>query len=60
MRLKQVAWTEIQQNDPALAQLLKEPELKAAMEMFDAELFVAAEAAPSLPAEWLQGRKPSG
>lgn len=55
-RLKQVAWREIQQNSPELAELLKTPELKEVMAMFDAELFIDAELSPSLPPEWLPGR----
>jgi hypothetical protein len=53
---KRAAWTEISKNHPALATLLREPDLKMIMEMFDADLFVEAFVAPMLPPERLKGR----
>lgn len=46
---KAKAWAQIQVNDPALAALLKDSEFKAVVEMFQADIFVDAEAAPVLP-----------
>lgn len=51
------AWGEIQVNSPALADLLKEPELKQVVEFFSASIFIEAHHAPCLPHERLRGRK---
>ena len=53
---KKEAWQTITRNHPALARLLQEPELKAIMKTFDADLYVEAHVVPSLPAEALRGR----
>lgn len=53
------AWQTISLQHPALASLLREPELKAIMEAFDAELFVEAYKVPMLPVEALKGRLPT-
>ncbi len=50
-RLRIESWKQINQNAPALAVLLRDPLLKAAMTMFEADLFVAASIVPCLPAE---------
>lgn len=55
-RLRRAAWSDINQNAPALAELLKDPLLKEAMQMFDADLYVEAGIVPSLPPEWLPGK----
>lgn len=51
------AWQAITRNHPALARLLQEPELKAIMQAFDADLYVDAVVVPNLPAEPLKGRR---
>ncbi len=56
--LKQKAWREIRSNHPPLAALLKEQALQDLVEFFDADIFVEAEHAPSLPVEQLRGRRP--
>lgn len=53
---KRVAWSEINTNSPELANLLKEPDLKQIVQMFDADIFVDADLVPSLPQERLKGR----
>lgn len=50
-RLRAEAWQQINQNSPALASLLKDPLLKAAIELFDADLYIEADIVPCLPAE---------
>lgn len=55
-RLRRVAWAEINANSPELAELLKDPSIKAVIEMFDANLFVEPSVAPSLPPERLRSR----
>lgn len=54
MKLK--AWQEINANSPALADLLREPELQAVVQFFEAEIFVDSAYVPSLPTERLKGR----
>ncbi len=54
---KKEAWQAITRNHPALARLLQEPELKAIMQAFDADLYVDAVVVPNLPAEPLKGRR---
>lgn len=54
---KRSAWAEITSNHPNLAVLLREPDLKKIMEMFDADLLVEAWIVPMLPPERLKGRK---
>ncbi|MAG65041.1 MAG: hypothetical protein CMK74_04100 [Pseudomonadales bacterium] len=56
-RLRTVAWKQINENSPALASLLKEPLLKTAIELFDADLYIDAVIVPCLPAEGKR-RKP--
>ncbi|CEK42689.1 hypothetical protein PQBR44_0166 (plasmid) [Pseudomonas putida UWC1] len=56
-KYKREAWGQISSTNPALAQLLKEPELREAIKFFDADLFVEASSAPCLPVESLKGRK---
>ena len=56
--LKQKAGREIRSNNPPLAALLKEQALQDLVEFFDADIFVEAEHAPSLPVEQLRGRRP--
>lgn len=56
-KYKREAWEQISSTNPALAKLLKQPELKEAMRFFDADLFVDAKSAPCLPVEPLKGRK---
>lgn len=51
------AWGEIRTNAPALAQLLKETELKQIVEFFSASIYIEAHHAPCLPHERLRGRK---
>lgn len=55
--LRAESWKQIKQNAPALAILLKDPLLKAAIEMFDADLYIEAGIVPCLPAEG-NGLKP--
>jgi hypothetical protein len=50
-RLRIESWKQINQNAPDLAILLKDPLLKAAMELFDADLYILASIVPCLPAE---------
>lgn len=57
MNLKQQAWREIQTNSPDLAVLLKDEQLRAVVARFDADIFIDARFAPSLPHERLKGRK---
>ncbi len=56
-RLKRDAWHAITSEHPGLALLLREPQIKAMIDMFDAELFVEASMVPMLPVEQLKGRK---
>lgn len=56
-KYKREAWAHISQNHPALAVLLRDPELKRIMQAFDADLFVEASIVPTLPQEPLKGRK---
>lgn len=56
-KYKREAWAVISSTNPALARLLKEPALKAAMDHFDADLFVDASVVPTMPTEALKGRK---
>lgn len=56
-KYKREAWGHITSTNPALARLLKEAELREAMNFFDADLFVEALSAPCLPVESLKGRK---
>lgn len=56
-KYKREAWGQISSINPALAQLLKERELRETMKFFDADLFVEATSAPCLPVEALKGRK---
>ncbi len=55
-KYKRIAWTEILASSPALASLLKDPLVSAAIKQFDAELFVGAQFAPSLPVYKLKRR----
>jgi hypothetical protein len=54
---KQAAWVEIQRLNPGLAQLLRHPDIQQVIHAFDAEIFIDARYAPSLPQERLKGRK---
>lgn len=54
--LKQKAWNEIQENNPALAKLLRDGTLQMVVEQFDASIYIDAEIAPCLPPEPLRGR----
>ncbi|ELQ8318014.1 hypothetical protein ACM8BJ_24405 [Pseudomonas aeruginosa] len=54
---KQKAWSEIRTNHPPLAALLKEQALQDLVQFFDADIYVEAELAPSLPVEQLRGRR---
>ncbi len=58
LAMKKKAWGEIQASNPALASLLKEQTLQDLVSYFDADIFVEAKHAPSLPTERLRGRKP--
>ncbi|HDS1721569.1 hypothetical protein NPS53_08670 [Pseudomonas putida] len=51
------AWGEIQSNSPALANLLKQAELKQIVDFFSASIYIEAHHAPCLPPERLRGRK---
>lgn len=55
--LKIRAWNEIRSNSPALAELLKDPDLKLVVELFSASIYIEAHYAPCLPTEPLKGRK---
>ena len=59
MALKQKAWLQINQENPKLAELLKDPNIRAIVELFDADIYVEAVNAPRLPPEQLRGRKRS-
>ncbi|WGK63409.1 hypothetical protein QAO71_17865 (plasmid) [Halopseudomonas sp. SMJS2] len=50
-RLRTESWKQINRNAPALAILLKDPFLKAAIELFDADLYIEAAIVPCLPGE---------
>lgn len=54
---KQIAWSEINRLRPALALLLKDPQLHEIAKFFDAEIYVETESVPSLPTEYLKGRR---
>lgn len=53
---KKEAWKEIQASNPALAALLKESALQQVVKAFDADIFIDAAFAPSLPPDRLRGR----
>ncbi|WP_370601791.1 hypothetical protein [Pseudomonas nitroreducens] len=53
---KKEAWKMIIAERPALAELLRSPDLQAMVAFFDAEIFVESEVVPSLPSEPLKGR----
>ncbi|MCU9528505.1 hypothetical protein [Pseudomonas mosselii] len=57
---KREAWAVISKTNPALAHLLKDPNLKEIMRLFDADLLVDASVVPALPSEPLKGRKRAG
>tara|TARA_R110002124_G_scaffold128157_10_gene288633 strand:- start:8925 stop:9209 length:285 start_codon:yes stop_codon:yes gene_type:complete len=48
-KYKQIAWKQIKDRSPGLAELLQDPLLKAIVTMFDAEILVDAQFAPALP-----------
>ena len=54
---KKIAWGEILSTNPALARLLREPALQLVVKGFDAEIFIDAPHAPSLPPESLKARR---
>ena len=56
--MKKKAWGEIQSNSPALAELLREKALQDLVTFFDADIYIEAKHAPSLPPERLRGRNP--
>lgn len=53
---KQVAWAQIKQLNPAMADLLRDPGLQDIVKMFNADIFIEADLAPSLPVERPRGR----
>ena len=55
--LKQKEWREIRSNHPPLAALLQDQAFQELVKFFDADIFVEAEHAPSLPLEQLRGRR---
>lgn len=48
-KYKKLAWMQINERSPALAELLREPLLKAIVSAFEAEIFVDAQYVPGLP-----------